>query len=424
MRIIVIGCNHRTAPVAIREQLAFDEQACVGALRTIRQRYPECESVLLSTCNRTELYLARPVHGRPRLEEAVRLLAESRRLGAHEFAETVYHHEDSEAARHLFRVVSSLDSMVVGESQILGQAKAALAIAQRESTCGKALSSLFQRTFAAAKEVRTETEIGVGHVSVGSAAVAFAEQIFSRFADKVVLMIGTGAMGELTLQHLMAKGPEQVCVTGRTAARAEALAARVGARAVEFDRLIEHLVASDIVITCTGSREPIVTSRQFASVPARRRYRPLLIIDLAVPRDVDSEVGAFEGVFLYNIDDLQTLTESTVAQRLASLDRCDRIIEAHVQQFTQWLGRRDVAPTIRALRKHLEHIGKEELNWVLPKLSDLEPRQRQLIEQMLHRVIRKVLHEPAHTLNEKAANGSARVYAETLRRLFELDSED
>jgi len=424
MRTIVIGCNHRTAPVSVRERLAFDEQACFEALRSLRRRYAQCEAVLLSTCNRTELYLARPVHGQPRLAEAVRLLGELRRIGVEQFSEAIYHYEDSEAARHLFRVVSSLDSMVLGESQILAQAKQALAIAERSGSCGKVLSAMFQRALAAAKEVRSQTGIGAGRASVGSAAVAFAEQIFSRFSDKTVLMIGAGTMGQATLEHLRTKGPRQVLVTGRTPSRAESLASRLGARVVPFDALLDHLVASDIVISCTGSTEPILTDAQFAPVPARRRYRPLLIIDIAVPRDIDPAIGRHEGVFLYNIDDLQQAAESTLAQRRALVDRCERIIEAHVEQFTEWLGRRDVGPTIAALRKRLEQIGQGELEWLLPKLKDLSPRDRRLIEQMLHRVIGKVLHGPAQTLNERAANGSARVYAETLRRLFELETED
>jgi glutamyl-tRNA reductase len=424
MKTLVVGLNFQTCPVVIREKLAFDESACRRALHALAGRFPGSESVILSTCNRVEAYFARLFEGHPRTPEAIEFLGEFHGVPAHEFSESVYHYEDSEAIRHLFRVVSSLDSMVLGESQILAQAKAALAMAEHEHTAVKAMPTLFQRAFAVAKEIHTQTGIGLGKLSVGSVAVDFARQIFSGFHDKTVLMIGAGEMGEAMLQHLLALRPRRVWVTSRTLSRAEELARRYQAEARNFADLTEHLAEADIVITSTGSPKPIITEAMFAEVPARRQYRPLQIIDIAVPRDVEPEVGQAEGVFLYNIDELQQLAESSLARRRSELDRCHEIIERNVRAFAQWRAGRDVGASIHELQEHLEELTRQEVEWLAPKLSGLTDRDRDLLRQFAHRVSRKIMHLPNVTLNEHANNGGAQVYIETLRTLFGLEERE
>ncbi|MCH7812949.1 MAG: glutamyl-tRNA reductase, partial [Planctomycetes bacterium] len=374
----------------------------------------------------TELYLARPVYARPRLQEAIEFLARQQSIPAHEFSESVYHYEDLEAVRHLFRVTSSLDSMVVGESGILAQAKQALELSKAAVGNGSVqrLDSLFQKAFSVAKEVHTRTQIGEGRVSVGSIAVDFARQIFSRFDDKTVLMVGAGEMGELTLKHLLEFKPGQVLITNRTFERAEELAKRIGAHAEPFDLLPDLVARADIVLSCTGSPEPVLTLDALTDIPARRQYRPLLMIDLAVPRDIDPALGDLQGVFVYDIDDLQRVTEQHAAQRRSKIAESEEIIEAAVLEYVQWQGKRDVGPVINALQAHLDEISKLELDWLIPKLDHATDHERELIEQMLHRVIKKVMHAPTKTLHTKGKDGKAHIYAATLRTLFDLTSDD
>ncbi len=426
MRMFITGCNHRTAPLDVRERLAFDAAGCADALRDLRQKYPCCEGVLLSTCNRTELYVARPVHGHPRLEEAVAFLAASRRIGMHEFGHSLYHYEDAEALRHLFRVAGAIDSMVLGESQILAQVKDALGIARDAGMAGRTLDAAFQRALLVAKDIQTKTAIGGGRTSVGGAAVDFARQIFSRFDDKTVLLIGAGEMGEAALQHLLELRPKSVLVANRTPARAEGVLERiirptgVSGQVVPFDRLPDHLVVADIVISTTGAAEPILRRAHVPDLPDRRRYRSLLIIDIAVPRDVDADVGDLENVFLYNIDDLQSVAEANIAARQKEIARCHEIIETHVQEFGAWQRSRDIGPALEALDRHFAEVSRQELDWLLRKLPSLSDHDRRLVEQMLHRLTRKLLHTPSTALREKAAAGRAGHYVETLRTLFGL----
>lgn len=430
MRTLVIGCNHRSARVALRERLAFDEASVPRALRSLVESFPGTEAVLLSTCNRLELYLAHADQGMPRIGQVIDFLAGWHDLAAAEFAPALYSHEDVEAARHLFRVVSSLDSMVLGESQILGQAKAAYETARQIGTVGRGLDALFRQAFSVAKEIHTRTGIATGRVSVGSTAVDLARQIFSRFEDKIVLMVGAGKMGEMTLRHLLTTNPKELWVTNRTDPRAADLAARlsqrygVHARVIPFAEWIDRLAEADIVISSTGSREPILKAEDFAPIPARRRYRSLLLIDIAVPRDIDVAVAEQDCVFLYNIDDLQTVTEKTLARRRGALDQCHEIIEAGLLAFAERLASPELGPLIDALNKRFQEISDAELARIIPKLENASDRDRELIRQMLHRVTQKILNHPLQLLNDTAANGAARVYADTLRAMFDVSPQD
>jgi len=425
-QMLVIGCNHRSAPVEVRERISFAEDAAGRALGELRGRYADCEAVIVSTCNRMEVYVAPGLAGHPGADEVIEFIAGFHGVAAEEFARGLYAHEGDAAVRHLFEVVCSLDSMVLGETQILGQAKQCLEWAKAAGTAGRSLDGLFQRAFAVAKEVHTQTGIAAGRVSVGSTAVDLARQIFSHFDDKIVMMIGAGEMGELTLTHLLETGPKRLWVTNRTDARATALAEKIAARhsvaveAVPFAQWIEHLAEADIAIASTGAGEAILTAREFAAIPARRRYRPLLLIDIAVPRNIEQQVGQAEGVFLYNVDDLQAVVESNLAQRREAVTDCRKIIDAHVSDFLERQSRQDLGPLIAALQQRFRGVAESELQRLLPKLGNVSEADRQLIEQMLHRVTQKLLHEPITRLNDSTANGAVQVYAEALRAMFDL----
>lgn len=428
MRLLVIGCNHRSAAVEVRERVAFDEAGIARALEMFRETFPDAECVLVSTCNRMELYIARPMNGQPRMAEAIGFIGDCHGIDASAFAGGLYSHEDIDAVRHLFRVVGSLDSMVIGETQILGQVKNAFEQARAAGTVSRALMDLFPRAFRVAKNVHA-TGITAGRLSVGSTAVDLARQIFSRFDDKVVMMVGAGKMGELTLAHLLKTSPGRLWITNRTEARAAALAERIHTRhgypaeVVPYDQWIDRLAETDILISSTGAREPILTGSAFKPIPKRRGYRPILLIDIAVPRDIDPQIGEDDSVFLYNIDDLQAVTEATLVQRRVAVGRSQEIVEAAVVEYVRAKERQEMGPLVAALRHHLQEIGEQELERVLPKLSAMGQRDRDLIQQMLHRVMQKILHAPVHHLNNHSENGEARVYAETLRKLFDLSIE-
>jgi len=414
----------------MREKLAFDEAGVEAALRGFRAEFAEAEAVLLSTCNRVELYCARPINGRPRIADAIGFLARCRGLDPVELTGIFYHHGEAEAVRHLFRVAGSLDSMVLGESQILAQTRTAFEAARRAGTAGKTLSELFPRAFQVAKEIRTRTAIATGRVSVGSVAVDLARQVFSRFDDKIVFMVGAGKMGEVTLKHLLARKPRELWVTNRTQARADELADRIRrdyrglAKVVPFEQWAARMAEADIVITSTGAREPILTAERFAPVPKLRQYRPLLIIDIAVPRDVDPRVGDLDGVFLYNIDDLQIVTEQTLAQRREALVCCQQIIESNVLHYLETQASRDLGPVIQALQRRLHDITDQELQWLIPKLKNAGEEERKLIEQMLNRVAGKLMHYPVDLLRKQLGTGTAGVYEDMLRAMFDLTVEE
>jgi glutamyl-tRNA reductase len=423
MRPIVIGCNHKTAPVEVREKLAFDPETARQVMNRLRHDFSGCESVILCTCNRSEVYVARTTHGHPRRDDLVSFLGEFCPDAGERLSEYLYIHDGRGAIEHLFRVVCSLDSMVVGETQIVSQVKQAVAEAQACGACGKTLTTLFQWALHVAKEVHTETQISSGQVSVGSVAVQFARQIFAQFGDKTVLMIGAGAMGKLTLRHVLEMRPNRVIVANRTASRAEQLAGLFGAEAAGLDRLEDTLTGCDIVITSTGAAAPIVGVPLIESVQSRRGYRPLIIIDIAMPRDVEPAVGQVDNVYLYNIDDLQSVIDAGMEDRQAQVAACSEIVTQHVDEFIRWRDARSIGPLVNALRRRLTEITSAEAGWARPKLTGNPHRDAEIIDQLMHRVVGKILHGPTRSLGAKVKEGHIEVYAETLRRMFDLPEE-
>jgi len=424
MRVLLLGCNHRTANVSVREGLAFGPQQRRVMLQAFKESWPGAEAVLLSTCNRSELYVARPLHQLPRVGDLIRFLGKFSRIPAHEFVSCLYHYEDSDALRHLLRVVSSLDSLVVGESQIIGQAKEALDAAVETGTAGRIFQNAFQTALNCAKQVHNQTGIGAGKVSVGSVAVDYAQRIFSRLDDKTVLMIGAGEMGQLTLQYLMQFQPARTVIVNRTPDRAREVAEAVGAQVGDFQRLADCLVDADIVISCTGSPEPLVSAADFAPIPARRRYRPLVIVDIAVPRDFDPAIGRARNVYLCDMDNLHEAVEQTLEGRRQQIRASEAMIDQALGQLLARQGpRQDLGPTIHALEQKLRDLGQQELAWLLPKLTGARQRDAELVQQFQHRLLAKIMYHPSRSLSQLASDGDLGLYARVLREVFDLHDD-
>jgi glutamyl-tRNA reductase len=399
-RLVLVGLNHTTAPLEVREQMVFDPAQRHSALEALRGQFPEAEAVLISTCNRVELYVARTTHGHPRQEEMIALLADFRSMPAAELSRHVYCKANREAAAHLFSVASSLDSMVLGETQILGQVREAYDAAREAKSAGSLLHPLFQRALAVGKQVMSETALGEGRLSVASAAVDYARRIFDHFDDKTVLSIGAGKMANLVLQSFKTLSPGRLLICNRDAAKAAALAEQFGGTPAAFENLAEHLVAADVVISSTGSAHPIITRAQFDHIVKQRRYRPIFLIDIAMPRDVEAAVGEIENVYLYNIDDLQQVVSNTQAQRAEAVTAARQIVERQVAEFVEWHRGRELGPAIEKMYERYHQIAQEEVNRTVNKLGQISDAERQHLEELARRIVNKLLHEPIRTLRQ------------------------
>ncbi|HSU67345.1 MAG TPA: glutamyl-tRNA reductase [Tepidisphaeraceae bacterium] len=423
-RLLLLGLNHTTAPLEVRERLAFNAQQRNEAVERFRQKFEACEIVLLSTCNRVELYTARPVHGSPRQDEVIEFLAEFHSIPAADFAAHLYHKSQREVVEHLFHVASSLDSMVLGETQILGQVRDAYENAKQLSTAGPILNPLFQRAIAVGKQVMHETPLAEGRLSVASVAVDYAKGIFDHFHDKTVLCVGAGKMTQLVLKNFAALQPGRLMICNRNPEKAAALAARFGGEQVPFESLSEHLVAADIVLTSTGAAHPIITRQQFEGLRKRRRYRPIFLIDIAVPRDIEPTVGEIDGVYLYNLDDLQQVVSQTQAQRTDAIGSARAIVAKQIESFLSWHRQRELGPAIHRLYSRYHAIAQEELGRTLNKLPNVSEAEKAHLEDLARRIVNKLLHDPVQTLrNSDADHASAVPYLHALEKLFQLGDE-
>ncbi len=423
MRILCVGLNHKTAPVALRERLAFDPAQARLALERLRDRHAQAEFAILSTCNRCELYLARALHAHPREEQVRAFFGEFHHLPRHEYDPRLYVHADDQAVRHLFTVAAGLDSLVPGEDQILGQVKEAHRLAASAGSAGAVLGELFQQAFAAAKEVRSRTRIGAGKVSVASVAVDFAREALGDLGGVCVLSVGAGKMNAVMLRSLRELGAGAILVANRSPDRAAELARTCAGQAVPFEDLPAALARADMVVCSTAASDPIITAGQIDRALARRRPRRMLIIDIAVPRDVDARAGDIEGVALYNIDDLRGVVERNLRLRSAEIDRGQEIVEARVSEYFHRRHVREVAPAIESLYQHMRRVADEELAAVRNKLTgDAEADQR-LLRAAFHRALRRILHQPVTRLRAAAGTQAARQHAAVLRSLFGLDDE-
>jgi glutamyl-tRNA reductase len=419
VRILTLGLNHRTAPVEIRERLAFSAADQPSALVRLIQDYGLSEAAILSTCNRSELYLA--ADGDHGLDEARRFLADSQGVDFKTLESHFYQLSDSEAAIHLFRVASGVDSLVIGESQILSQVRQALETAQQNGSARLLLNELFQRSLRVGKRARAETDIGRGRLSISTAAVELASQVFENLASCRALLIGAGEMGELTAQYLGDSGVEHLLVTNRTHARAKELARRFGGVAVPFEALTTQLAAVDIVISSTAAADPVIRSDDLRAAMRERRGRPLFLIDIAVPRDIDPAVRDIDNVFLFDIDDLEQVVAANRQEREGEIRRVQDIIDDELKQFLHWFNALGTGPLIRDLRQRAALLQDQELARWTAKLGQLSTDDRKLVAGILRGYANKLLHDPLVQIREFANDDEGYIRLDTVRRLFQLD---
>ena len=420
MNLLLVGISHRTAPVDLRERVDFQVRGVSDALRSVAGRGSTREAVVVSTCNRAELYVACDDAVATRVD-LLAFLSEFHGVQASDLAPHLYDIHGLDAARHLFRVAGGLDSLVVGEPQILGQVKDAHTAAAEAQTVGPVLNRLFHSSFAVGKRVRSETGLGSGAVSVSYAAASLAKKIFGDLRGRSVAVVGAGEMGKLTALHMKSQGVHTVTIVSRTMAHAARTAEAIGgASASPWDELDTVLGAADIVITATGAAAPILTRSHVEAVMRPRRNRPLFIIDIAVPRDVDPTAGEIEQVFLYNIDDLQATVRENLARRSSEVARAEAIVGEEVERFGAWFRSRGAIPTVVALRQRFEDIRRAELERLDFKLSTLTPDARARVDEITHLIVEKLLLTPTEQLKSIGDSNTVEAYAEALSRLFDL----
>ncbi|HEX2202842.1 MAG TPA: glutamyl-tRNA reductase [Longimicrobium sp.] len=427
MPVAVVGTSHRTAPIELRERFAFGRAEVPGALLGLAAA-PGEEAVLLSTCNRTEVYLSAP-EGDEMIARAAEALA--RRIGEDpgSAARWMYVHRDRQAADHLFRVSAGLDSMILGEPQIQGQVKEAYAVARETeaphgSVAGPALHRLFQTAFSVGGRVRSETGLGIGAASVSSAAVELAKKIFGSLKGRRALVLGAGEMSEVTLECLRGEGVDTAIVANRTWERARELAEKWGGAAVRWEALDRALAQVDIVISSTAAPHPVLTVKRFREALPHGPRRPLCILDIAIPRDVEPGVGDVSNVFLYNIDDLQQIVDESLGRRRAELPAAEAIVSEGVEDFWGWYSGLAVVPTIRALRDRGEALRQAEVERALRGLAHLSDADREAVEALTRSLTNKLLHAPTARLRKAAGNGRGTGVIDTARYLFELDQPE
>jgi glutamyl-tRNA reductase len=417
MNFHLIGVNHNTAPLEVRERLAVSEAQLAEAVRLLVQQPGVEEGMVLSTCNRVEVLTStrQGADLRAFLETYFRVSSDS--LDSH-----IYEFQERAAVRHVFRVASSLDSMVVGEPQILGQVKEAYAVARSLGAINSGLEALLSRAFAVAKRVRTETAIGSSSVSVASVAVDLAEKIFGSLKEKTVYLVGAGKMAELASRQLLSRGAGKILISNRTYERAADLADALGGRAVPFEQLYQAAELADIILTSTGSAQPLFRKEHAEALRSRRRGRPVFFIDIAVPRNVAPEVNRLEGMFVYDIDDLQSIASKNTAEREKEAERAEKIIEVEVERFALRIKSLEVVPTILSLQEYCETIRQAEIDRIRGRLGKISPEQEAAIDAMTRGIINKLLHTPITTLKSSATEPEAATIHEMIRRIFNLNS--
>jgi glutamyl-tRNA reductase len=421
--IVLVGLSHHTAPVEVREQVAFPDGRLESALRGLVAHPAIRETVIVSTCNRVEVVACGP--SSDEVAAAIpAFLATHHGVAPDVLAGRLYTYRGREAVRHIFRVAASLDSMVVGEPQILGQLKDQYAAAAAAGASGPVLHRCFHRSFTVAKRVRSETGIAARAVSIGSAAVELAKEIFDRFQDKTALLVGAGAIGELTARQLLAQGTGTLMVANRTFERATAVAAELGGIAVPFDKLLRTLPLADLVIGAAGGDGYVLGPTEVAEAMRERRRRSMLLIDLAVPRSFDPAVNDIDGVYLYDVDDLEGVIAGNKGARADEAVVAEGIVDAEVGTFCQWLDGLDVVPTVVALRDLLEQIRTHELErYLAAGGSTLDPRQREAVERLTRAIVNKILHAPLTELRRRGTEGDEAQYIDVVRALFRLGDD-
>lgn len=422
MKLQIIGCSHHSASVDVRERIAFSPDQAREALQQFQSKYPGSEAVLLSTCNRVEFYTAaEDPNACPSHHDVVAFLADYHGVDQSQLFDDLFERTGEDAIRHLFTVAASLDSMVVGEAQILSQVKQAYEMARLGNCTGVLTNQAFQAAIRVAKRVATETAINEKRVSIPSVAVGdYAHEFFERFDDKRVLVIGAGEMGEETLRYLMDEGAQDITIINRSTERAEDLASRTGGQSATWDQLEELLVTADMVISTTGATKPIVTVESFRSIARRRAERLLFILDLAVPRDFESAIGDYGDVYLYSVDDLAKACEKNKRAREKEWPKAERLIEDETSRFMAELLHRTTGPTIRRLRQQATSIKDDELQRLLNKLPSVSDADKAAISKSFDRLVNKLLHPPLESLRDEVGLGTHEGLLDALKRLFQL----
>jgi len=420
MHIIVVGLNYRTAPVEIRERFALAESELPAAIGQLKQTKSILECVIVATCNRTEIYAV--VDHNHQCGHYIRsFLANRFGLPREQFAQYLYMHEEDDAIRHLMRVASGLDSMVLGETQILGQVRSAFFTAQRLEATGTLFNNLFNRAISIAKRAHTETSIGEAAVSVSYAAVELGKRIFGQFAGKTVMILGAGKMSELTAKHLHASGADRVLVVNRTYERALELADRFKGEPLTLEEASRRLHEADIVISSTGASEYVLRREQVEAGMKRRKSRPLFMIDIAVPRDLDPGIAAVENVFLYDIDDLEGIVESNLMVRRQEAVKIDAMIEDELEQFRAWYKTLGVVPLIRALQDKAAGIHADTMESLTNKLPGLSERELKVIRKLTKSIVNQMMHDPILRIKEMAGEKRADEAMDMFVKLFALE---
>lgn len=423
MQLLLVGLSHRTTPVELRERLDFSTRGVDRALTALAANSSHAEATIVSTCNRVELYVACDEID-PARTGIERFIAEFHNVPLDELAPHLYAKTGSEAVRHLFRVAAGLDSLVVGEPQVLGQVKDAYNVASQLGCTGPLLNKLFHFAFAAGKRVRSETALSEGAVSVSYAAVALARKIFGDLTGRKVLVLGAGEMGKLTAIHMRSQGIHHLIIMSRTSKHAETLAETIGGAALPWESLGSALAEADILITATGSTIPILSRALISQTMKARRQRPLFIIDIAVPRDVEAEAGDLEQVFLYNIDDLEAVVQENLSRRAGEASRAESIVSEEVNRFSSWLNSRGAVPTVVALRQRFEAIRQSELRRLEPKMAAMGPDARARVDEITRLIVEKLLINPTEQLKSISDADTVAAYSDALNRLFDLAGDE
>jgi glutamyl-tRNA reductase len=419
MNFVVIGVNHKTAPVEVRERFAISEAKLPDALRQLTEMPGVEEGMIVSTCNRVEI-IARASNGNCDLRNFIRKYYG---FEPDQFQKYFFEHREKAAVRHMFRVASSLDSMVVGEPQILGQVKEAYAVARAVGAVQSQLDALLSRAFAVAKKVRSETAVASSSVSVASVAVELAQKIFGELNGKAVYLVGAGKMCELAARHLLAHGAGKIYVANRTFERAVALARKFEGEAVPFEKLYDTVEKADIIISSTGAPHAIFRKEHGERFLKVRKNRPMFFIDIAVPRDIDPKLNELDGIFVYDIDDLQQVVSSHIGDRKREAERAEELVAEEVERFESKLQTLNVVPTIVSLQEHLETVRQAEIDRLRGRLGELSPDQEMAVEALTKGIINKIMHTPITTLKTAAREPESTTVVELIRRLFNLHAE-
>jgi glutamyl-tRNA reductase len=424
MNLQVVYCTHQTASLSVRERLAFSSPDHLSdAYNALKERFPQCEFVIISTCNRVEIYTAHDVPGSgPDLRQIAQFLSEYHDVPLDDFYSELSEKSGTDAVKHLFDVASSIDSMVLGESQIVNQVKSAYDAAARATACGLLTNTLFQRALTVSGRVRTETRLSEGRISIASVAVIdFGKSIFDSFADKTVLVIGAGEMGEETLRYLKSEGVKRILVCNRNPDRALRLAHEFGGIARDWATLDDCLAEADVIVSTTGADRPIIDVPRFKAVRKKTGDRPVFILDVAAPRDFDPAVGKIDdNVFLYDIDDLEATCQRNRKNRAHEIEVALKIIEEETARFVHDLNHKSTGPIIKQLREHWQDISRQELDQLFRKSPNLAEPDRQAIERTVDRIVNKLLHPPLEVLRDESRDGTPHGLLDAIRRLFRI----